>query len=93
MNAEQKQRMQSNQFKINVNNIVVLLLNQKTLFFNERSATNEAVKLIRDRFGISERQAQRYLNAARKEILRITEQQKQDAIKEAFKKENLVILS
>ena len=93
MNAEQKHRMQSNQFKINVNNIVVLLLNQKTLFFNERSATNEAVKLIRDRFGISERQAQRYLNAARKEILRITEQQKMDAIKEAFTKEKLEILS
>jgi len=92
MTTDEKHAKQKEQFKINVNNIIVLLLNQKTLFFNERSATNEAVNLIRDRFGISERQAQRYLYAARKEILKITEQQKQDAIKEAFSKGNLEIL-
>lgn len=93
MNADKKYAKQKDQFKINVNNIIVLLLNQKTLFFNERSASNESIKLIRERFGLSERQAQRYLYAARTEILRITEQQKQDAIKEAFSKENLEILS
>lgn len=91
MDATKEDR--SKQFKINVNNIIVLLLNQKTLFFNERSASKEAVKLISDRFGLSDRQANRYLTEARKEILRITEQQKQDAIREAFTKENLEKLS
>ncbi len=93
MNSDKTKKMQSDQFKINVNNIVVLLLNQKTLFFNTRSASCEAVNLIKDRFGLSDRQANRYLNEARKEILRITETQKEHAIKEVFKQENLAIHS
>ncbi|HCY77749.1 MAG TPA: hypothetical protein DHV28_17700 [Ignavibacteriales bacterium] len=93
MNSEKTKKMQSDQFKINVNNIVVLLLNQKTLFFNTRSASCEAVNLIKEKFGLCERQAKLYLQAARKEILRVTEMQKEHAIKEVFKQENLVIHS
>jgi hypothetical protein len=91
MNSDKTKKMQSDQFKINVNNIVVLLLNQKTLFFNTRSASCEAVNLIKEKFGLRERQAKLYLKEARKEILRVTEMQKEHAIKEVFKKENLVI--
>ena len=88
MNSEKTKKMQSDQYKINVNNIVILLLKDNILFTN-RSATQEAMKLIRNALGCAERTATRYLTAARQEILKVTDIQKENAIKEALLKSGI----
>ncbi len=83
MDAKTKYQKQTDQFKINVNNIVVLLLKNNTLF-NHNSATKNAVELISNTLGMRERQAKLYLKAAREEVLRVSEILKENAIKQAI---------
>ena len=88
MDAKTKHQKQTDQFRINVNNIVVMLLKNNTLF-SERSATKESVKLIMGSIGLKERQAKFYLKAARKEILKVSEIQKNDAIFKSLGYDNI----
>lgn len=83
MDAKTKYLKQTDQFKINVNNIVVLLLKNNTLF-NQRSATRESICLIMNTLGLKQRQAKLYLKAAREEILKVSEILKENAIKQAI---------
>ena len=85
MNIEEKKKKQSDLFKINVNKIVTVLLEKKVLFMNPGSASMDARQLVSQAFGLSDRQAQRYLAAARKEVLKITEAQKKKAVLKAIK--------
>lgn len=79
------------QFYINVNNIVRELLRNDILYTN-RSATNEAIALIKKSLGLEERQAKSYLKAARKEIQKITEVQKKEAINQALRDRHYLVL-
>jgi len=88
VDAKTKHQKQTDQFRINVNNIVVMLLKNNTLF-SERSATKESVKLIMGSIGLKERQAKFYLKAARKEILKVSEIQKNDAIFKSLGYDNI----
>lgn len=45
--------------------------------------------MIREKFGLHERQAQKYLKAAREEVLKISEELKRAAIKKALEKGEL----
>lgn len=83
MDAKTKKEKQTIQFKINVNNIVVLLLKNNTLF-NQKSATKESVCLIMNTLGLKQRQAKIYLKEAREEILKVSEILKENAIKQAI---------
>jgi len=83
VDAKTKYLKQTDQFKINVNNIVVLLLKNNTLF-NQRSATRESICLIMNILGLKQRQAKLYLKAAREEILKVSEILKENAIKQAI---------
>lgn len=83
MDAKIKFVKQTDQFKINVNNIVVMLLKNNTLF-NKSSATRESVSLIMNSLGCKQRQAKLYLKAARQEILKVSEILKENAIKQAI---------
>lgn len=83
MDAKTKKEKQTAQFKINVNNIVVLLLKNNTLF-NQKSATRESVCLIMNTLGLKQRQAKIYLKEAREEILKVSEILKENAIKQAI---------
>lgn len=83
MDAKTKKEKQTTQFKINVNNIVVLLLKNNTLF-NQKSATKESVCLIMNTLGLKQRQAKIYLKEAREEILKVSEILKENAIKQAI---------
>jgi hypothetical protein len=83
MDAKTKYKKQTDQFKINVNNIVVMLLKNNSLF-NKRSATREAICLIMSSLGCKQRQAKDYLKAAREEILKVSEIQKVNAINQAI---------
>jgi len=83
VDAKTKKEKQTAQFKINVNNIVVLLLKNNTLF-NQKSATRESVCLIMNTLGLKQRQAKIYLKEAREEILKVSEILKENAIKQAI---------
>lgn len=88
MDRKTKIEKQSDQFKINVNNLVTILL-ENNVFVNKRSINERAIKLIREKFGVSERQAHRYLREVRKEILKTSEELKQIAINKAYRKSEL----
>ena len=79
------------QFYINVNNIVRQLLRDDILFTTE-SASSESLRLIRDSLGISQRQAQRYLRAARDEIRKITAASAKESLDQAFRDRHFIIL-
>ena len=88
MDVKTKYDKQTAQFRINVNNIVVMLLENK-VFITPGSVTQLAVNLIKEKFGFRERQAKHYLSEARKEILKTTETLKQIAIQKAIDKGEL----
>lgn len=88
MDRKTKIEKQSDQFKINVNNLVTILLENK-VFVTKQSINERAIKLIREKFGVSERQAHRYLREVRKEILKTSEELKQTAILKANQKGEL----
>lgn len=79
------------QFYINVNNIVRELLKNDILFTTE-SASKESLRLIRSSLGVSQRQADRYLQAARLEIRKITECEAKDALDQAFRDRHFIVL-
>lgn len=91
MDVEQKHIKQRDQFFINVNNIVRELLKNDILFTNG-SATKEAIRLIMNSLGRSQRQATRYLKAAREEILKVSKADTKEALQQELRDRHFLIL-
>ena len=81
----------TDQFYINVNNIVRELLKNDILLANKQAAS-EAIRLIKKSLDLEDRQAKDYLKAARKEILRITEIGKKEALTQALGDRHFLVL-
>lgn len=79
------------QFYINVNGIVRELLKNDILFTTE-SASKESLRLIRDSLGVSQRQANRYLKAAREEILKVSRTEVKEALDQALRDRHFIVL-
>lgn len=79
------------QFYLNLNNIIRELLKNDILFTNKQ-ATKEATKIIRNTLNVAQRQANKYLEAARKEIARLSEVEAKEAISQALRDRHYIIL-
>ncbi len=79
------------QFYINVNSIVRELLKMDILIINKK-ASNEVLHLIKSTLNCKDRQAKLYLKEARKEILRVSEIDKKEALRQALQDRHFLIL-